>query len=81
MSGEEDQLAAVLPLIRKPCDVFEIVAALHQHRSVAVQDILVSKLYEAKSHDVEFFLPQLWYVRVEGSIESEESLLVVFCPC
>lgn len=61
MSGEEDRLGAVLPLIRKPCDVFELVAALHQYRDVAVQDVLCGKLHEAKSHDIEFFLPQLWY--------------------
>jgi phosphatidylinositol 4-kinase len=59
MSGEDSRLTAVLPLIRKPCDVFELVAALHQYKDVAIQDVLCSKLYEAKSHEVEFFLPQL----------------------
>jgi len=63
MSSSDARLSAILPLIKKPCDVFELVAALHQHRDVSIQDVLCSKLYEAKSHEIEFFLPQLWYVR------------------
>jgi hypothetical protein len=62
MSAEDARLSAVLPLIKKPCDVFELVAALHQYKDVSIQDVFCSKLYEAKSHEIEFFLPQLWYV-------------------
>lgn len=63
MSAEDPRLTAVLPLLSKQVDVFELVAALHQHKDVGVQDALCSKLYEAKSHEIEFFLPQLWYAR------------------
>lgn len=61
MSAEDPRLTTVLPLLEKQCDVFELVAAMHQHKDVGVQDALCSKLYEAKSHEIEFFLPQLWY--------------------
>ena len=66
MSAEDSRITAVLPLLSKQCDVFELVAALHQYKDVGVQDALCSKLYEAKSHEIEFFLPQLWYVGGEG---------------
>jgi hypothetical protein len=70
MSGEADRLSAVMPLIGKPCDsnaVFELVAALHQHKDVGIQEVLCSKLYEAKSHEIEFYLPQFWYVEATNA--------------
>lgn len=78
MAANDARLNAILPLINKPCDVFELVAALHQYRDVAIQDVLCSKLYEAKSHEIEFFLPQLWYVRSNDRVALEAMRLRIF---
>jgi hypothetical protein len=59
--GKLDTVLAVI----KSANIWDLITALHTEAAAdpAVVEMICAKLSEHKSHELAFFLPQLWFVK------------------